>query len=138
MYDEPLLTFVDQLILPHRISLITSLEVKWQPESAEDFGETFFNMLQQPRFPNLSRLYISAQFIWRYHESWFDEMCGYMDSLVKTRPGLTECAIAVPHQVFDDGASKFVVQKDSWMRGTYSELWYSVDRSDGAPEAIPR
>ena len=136
IYDEPLLTYVDQLILPHRVSLITSLEVEWEPESTGDYGEAFFNLLQQPRFPNLKRLYISAQFIWDYHPSWFDTLCGHMDNLVKTRPGLTECAIAVPHQAFDDGASKYVQKKDSWKRGTFSQLWYSVDRSDGGPETI--
>jgi hypothetical protein len=135
MYDEPLLTYADQLILPHRVSLITSLEVKWEPESAEDWGETFFNLLALPRFPNLKRLYISLQFDWRYDSAWFNTICGYMDKLVKARPGLTECALAIPFKIFYDAARDYIQKNDGWKRCTYSELWYSVDRT-GGPEAI--
>lgn len=134
IYDEPLLTYVDQLILPHRVSLITSLEIRWAVDLHEHW-DALFDQLKLPRFPNLKRLYISARFDWNYEPDTMYTIIEHMNNLVKARPALIECAIAIPFQLFEHIAQDYIQMENSWKRSSYSELWYPVDKSDG-PHAI--
>ncbi|CAG7566155.1 unnamed protein product [Fusarium equiseti] len=134
IYDEPLLTRLDQLILPHRLAAITSLEIRWSAELHEHWN-TLFDQLEPRCFPNLKRLYISARFDWDHKPHTMSAITGHMNRLVKARPALIECAIAVPSMLFENIAQDYIQMENSWKRSSYSELWYSVDKSDG-PHAI--
>jgi hypothetical protein len=135
IYDEPLFTHLDQLILPHRLAAITSLEIRWSVEFDEHW-DALFGLLELQRFPNLKRLYISARFDWDHEPHTMSKITGHMNQLVKSRPALIECAIAIPSTLFDNIARHHIQMENSWKRSSYSELWYSLEDQSNGPHAI--
>ncbi|CEF78044.1 hypothetical protein FGSG_03276 [Fusarium graminearum PH-1] len=61
IYDEPLLTRLTQLVLPHRLAHVTSLEIRL-PFKTVDHLNTAFHHLSPSHFPNLKRLYMSLEY----------------------------------------------------------------------------
>ncbi|XEV03122.1 hypothetical protein FSHL1_008409 [Fusarium sambucinum] len=129
IYDEPLLTHLTQLILPHRLALITSLEITW-PANTTDELETLVHHLSLPQFPNLKRLYISLQ----AHEGCEADLnhgsiTSALAEFVRNRPDLIECAVALPFRSFESIAHDLIQVDSSWERKTYSQIWSSLDGS---------
>lgn len=127
IYDEPLVTHLNAVILPQRLAVITSLELKWPLTTTEYLG-TLFDSISPPQLPSLKRVYVSL-----VHPeepcpglSW-DQLRSQLDNFVKNRPGLTECTFALPFDKFEFAAGTLVQKDSSWERNTYSQVWRSLD-----------
>jgi hypothetical protein len=129
IYDEPLLTHLTQLILPHRVSLITSLEIQWSLTTVNHL-DPLFRSLSLPCFPNLKRLYISLE---NYEESGAglapESITSSLNEFVRSRSELIECAFALPFRNFEDIAHDLIHTNSTWKRQTYSQIWCSLDGS---------
>ncbi|OBS24572.1 hypothetical protein FPOA_05114 [Fusarium poae] len=127
IYDEPLLTHLTHLILPHRLALITSLEIKWTINTAGDLN-TLIHRLSLQDFPNLKHLYISLEI----HEGCEAGLTQYsinsvLADFVRNRTGLIECAVALPFRAFESIARHLIQVDSSWERKTYSQIWSPLD-----------
>ncbi|RGP77206.1 hypothetical protein FLONG3_4721 [Fusarium longipes] len=129
VYDVPLIHHFDRLILPHRLARITDLEVRW-PMATLDDVDALFSQLSLSRLPNLKRLYVSLEFGGNYEACLaFRSITSVLNKFVINRPGLTECAFALPFRLFETIASDLIEKDEEWERQTYSEVWCSLDGS---------
>ncbi|KAM0207589.1 hypothetical protein ACHAQD_011986 [Fusarium lateritium] len=88
-----------RLLVPERLAVITSLEVKWEIEK-DTVLEPVFTLLSEARFPNLKRLFVSAE-EGDTSYSVIEAILPQIDGFVKSRPGIEECAFAIAGELFD-------------------------------------
>ncbi|KAM0547486.1 hypothetical protein ACHAPJ_010359 [Fusarium lateritium] len=126
---EAMATHLHRLLLPRRLAVITSLEIKWQIQTEEHF-QTLLDLLSPPHFPSLKRLYISLVYAWHgRHAQSVDSITRKLDQFVESRPELDECAVSAPLEVYEPVARDFLQEESSWKRNTYSETWRSLEGS---------
>lgn len=129
IYDEPLLTRLTQLVLPHRLAHITSLEIRW-PFKTVDHLNAAFHHLSPSHFPNLKRLYISLEYDVYIEPSIAPSaITAILNEFVRNRSDLVECAFALPSKTFESIARHLITSDSRCGRITHSEIWCSLDGS---------
>lgn len=105
--------------MPHRLTTITKLEISWplltvpirssldEADFDEDNLKHVLSLLSAD-FPALHRLYLSlekskqSQFSFDTTSQHVKIITQHLDEFVIDKPGLTECAFALPHLFFSD------------------------------------
>ncbi|KAF4955920.1 hypothetical protein FSARC_11735 [Fusarium sarcochroum] len=127
--SDNIATHLPRLLLPQRLAVMTSLEIKW-PLKEEDHLKTLLDLLSPPHFPSLKKLYVSLEYTGNDEPSQpLDSITGHLDQFVKNRPGLNECSFALPVELYEEIAAKCLQKESSWKRITYSEVWRSLNGS---------
>ncbi|KAF5253604.1 hypothetical protein FANTH_1532 [Fusarium anthophilum] len=142
MANEAMGKHLPQLLLPHRLAPITSLEISWNLKSRYESGiwdidEADLKHVCEiipTQFPRLRRLYLSLERSW-HNDAW-PTISLHLDNLARMMPSLTEHAISLPDTPFD---SIFYDAKETDF-GSYSEICYSYNQiwrsTDGEMDVI--
>ncbi|KAF5544801.1 hypothetical protein FPHYL_10937 [Fusarium phyllophilum] len=143
MANEALITHLPQLLVPHRLASITSLEISWNLKSRHESG--IWNVIDEAdlknlcgiistQFTQLHRLYLSLEESRQlgacYAPDVWPAISPHLDNLARTLPCLQEHAIALPDTPFDsilDGAAIRHVGDHTIMFHTYFQVWRSAD-----------
>lgn len=146
MSGEAMISHIPQLLLPQRLSVITSLEIRWPLQNVRvpntdkkadqchldshldiDQFSLVLDILAHEQFPNLQRLYISFEKLNPRRDfprpSKHVLVAQKLREFVRNRPGLRECAFALPEALF-----KHITGMDD-NRESFSQVWDSLDGS---------
>ncbi|KAG5657655.1 hypothetical protein KAF25_007688, partial [Fusarium avenaceum] len=146
MSGEAMISHIPQLLLPQRLSAITSLEMRWPLQNvpvlnADKKSDQFrldshldidqfslvLDILAHKQFPNLQRLYISFEKLNTRRDfsrpSKHTLVAQRLREFVRNRPGLRECAFALPEALF-----RHITGMDN-NRESFSQVWDSLDGS---------
>lgn len=155
MAGENLIRHLRELILPQRLSMITSLEISWLLKTlpSDDFEKLVFDdenideddlstFLQavSTEFPNLKRLYASLEdhdscdFYYGGVERHISTIEKHLNRFILRMPGLEECAFSLPLFLFDflyhEAAlieGKSGDQKMWTLVESHRQVWHSVE-----------
>ncbi|KAG4263909.1 hypothetical protein FPRO04_09237 [Fusarium proliferatum] len=137
MANEAMITHLPQLLVPHRLASITSLEISWNLKSRHDSG--ICNVIDEAdlkhvcqiistQFPQLRRLYLSLeksrQLRAYYPEDIWSATSPHLDSLAQAMPSLTEHAISLPDTLFNS----IWWNTKTIDTGSYSEICHSYNQ----------
>ncbi|KAF5682538.1 hypothetical protein FCIRC_4973 [Fusarium circinatum] len=148
MANEAMIKHLPQLLLPHRLASITSLEISWNlkpryESGTWDIDEADLNhvcKIISTQYPRLRRLYLSLERSRNIGSFWGSDawptISLHLDSLSRMMPSLTEHAISLPDPSFD---SIFYDAKETDF-GSYSEICHSYNQiwrsTDGEMDVI--
>ncbi|KAF5544762.1 hypothetical protein FMEXI_6401 [Fusarium mexicanum] len=143
MFNEAMITHLPQLLAPHRLTSITSLEISWNLKSRYESG--IWNVIDgadlknlcriiSTQFPQLRRLYLSLEESRQlgacYAPNVWPAVSHHLDNLARMLPCLQEHAVALPNtpfdSVLDDAAIRHVGDR-TIMFHTYFQVWRSAD-----------
>ncbi|RKL32161.1 hypothetical protein BFJ72_g10741 [Fusarium proliferatum] len=143
MANEAMITHLPQLLIPHRLASITSLEISWNLKPRYESG--FWNAFDEAdlkatcgmistQFPQLCRLYLSLERSRHLRSCWCSDawptICLHLDNLARMMPSLTEHAISLPDAPFDSilyDAKKTDFGSYSEICHSYNQIWRSTD-----------
>ncbi|KAM0347357.1 hypothetical protein ACHAPU_004877 [Fusarium lateritium] len=126
--------YLDRLVQGQRLEVVTSLEVKCSLKSNSD---TFKELLAKfsphsGTFPRLRRLYLSLEI--GNAPPPLDPILKMFDHFVGERPGLEECALALPAEWFWD-LSGVLHDEKTGHRTTYNQIWRVLSDQNGTNHA---
>lgn len=133
-----------QLLVPHRLTSITSLEISWNLKSRFDSGicngfdeadlKQHVCQIISTQFPQLRRLYLSLEKSRQlgacYPEDIWSATSPHLDSLAQAMPSLTEHAISLPDTLFNSiwwDAKTTDSGSYSEICHSYNQMWRSTD-----------
>lgn len=150
MYSEIMISRLSELLLPQRLTQISSLEVVWpiklqtEQQSATNQGldtghfEAIFDLLLSTT-PNLRFLYLSLQ-SQRYLRNRVaaEDMLVKVDQFVHRMPHLHEFYLALPESIFDSVYGIIVSKTKALCKGGLSgwhrQIWRYLDGELAVPQ----
>ncbi|KAF4992493.1 hypothetical protein FGRMN_7125 [Fusarium graminum] len=124
---EATIRHLPQILLPQRLSVMTSLEIVWETND-KTILKPIFDLLSQTRFPNLKRLVVSLE---DGDADDVDLLLAQIDDFVKSRQGAVQCAFSIPCDAFDTiaedlepGVLNHVNEEELF---SYQQLWRTPD-----------
>ncbi|KAF5618572.1 hypothetical protein F52700_12092 [Fusarium sp. NRRL 52700] len=145
MANEAMIKHLPQLLLPHRLTSITSLEIIWNLKSRHESG--IWGVIDEAdlkhvceiistQFPVLRRLCLhlaleqSRQLGACHPGDVWPAISPHLDSLAQAMPSLTEHAISLPDRPFDSimyDAKRTDFGSYSGICHSYNQIWRSTD-----------
>ncbi|KAH7251396.1 hypothetical protein BKA59DRAFT_491896 [Fusarium tricinctum] len=122
MSGEAMISHIPQLVLPQRLAVITSLEIRWPLHSvlvtdADEKADPFRLSYQL----DLDQISIVLDILAHKLFQASEDLAQKLRAFVRSRPGLRECAFALPETLFKR------ITGMGGHRESYSQVWDSLD-----------
>lgn len=162
MASSVMIRHLPQLLLPQRLASITSVEMVWNrnptrygtdlPNSLEIFGLPAISSLMEvlevamPHLRQLSIVLIDCDItlgVWDRDDTQDDNkptVSTPIDDMVRRlRPGLEECNICIPYDIFDERKGKAAEVSLAWddRNSNHNRYWREIPCTDEEKKAIP-